>query len=46
MSRIAAIDLDGCCVDFVTGACRAHRRVNPYDSGQNAGVFDMEGMWG
>ena len=46
MNRIVAVDLDGVCVNFVEGACRAHKRFNPYTEGGNAGVFDMEGMWG
>jgi len=40
------IDMDGVLVDFVSAACKAHNRPNPYDDKVNYGVFEMDKIWG
>lgn len=43
---ICFIDLDGVLADFVSGACRAHNRPDPYNDPKSHGVFDIEKLWG
>lgn len=40
------LDMDGVLVNFVKGACRAHRRMNPYADSANHGIWDMAQIWG
>lgn len=38
------LDLDGVLVDFVKGACKLHKVVNPYDDPKNHGKYDICGL--
>jgi 5'(3')-deoxyribonucleotidase len=40
------LDLDGVIADFVGGACKAHKRPNPYAGPTPAKEFDMDKIWG
>ena len=40
------LDMDGVLVDFVGGACRAHRAENPYENAAAAGEYVMAPLFG
>lgn len=40
------LDMDGVLVNFVKGACKAHRRQDPYIDPENHGMYDMAHLWG
>ena len=39
------LDMDGVLVDFMSGICKHHGRENPYEHGQNLGVWDVAKYW-
>ena len=46
MSELCFVDMDGVLTDFVSAACEAHGRLNPYNNPKNYGVFEMDKIWG
>jgi 5'(3')-deoxyribonucleotidase len=43
--RFCFVDMDGVLADFVTGACQAHNRPNPYLTRNFDAIFNMEKVW-
>ena len=44
MIEYAYVDMDGVLSDFITAACKAHGRDNPYP--EHRGKYDMADIWG
>lgn len=46
MKKLCFVDMDGVLADFVSAACRAHERPNPYQDAAHHGVWDLATIWG